>query len=349
MTKKTAKGIGAAVAAVAAAAIAVALVLNHMKDPGKGPGGSTELGQQFKYDDSDARKVDPSLIRWRQAATIQLDLPAPRAIAVSPQGVIYVGGGQVVQSFTSDLVNVGQVILDTGGPDITAMACDEEGTLYVAQSNFVCVLDKSLSLNAQWESLGDQVNVTSLAVRDGDVYLADSAGRCVLRCDLAGAVLGRIGGKDAPEGSPSFIVPSPSFDLALGGDSLLRVVNPGRLRVEAITADGHSEFHWGSQLRGIEGFIGCCNPAHIAILPDGRVVTSEKGVSRVKVYGPDLAEATRGRLDGVAAAPDQLSKYEGSMDVATDASGRILLLDPGAKLVRVYEELPAGGTQTQPR
>jgi len=34
---------------------------------------------------------------------------------------------------------------------------------------------------------------------------------------------------------------------------------------------------WGKR-SGIADFFGCCNPAHLALLPDGRFVTSGKGI-----------------------------------------------------------------------
>jgi len=34
-------------------------------------------------------------------------------------------------------------------------------------------------------------------------------------------------------------------------------------------------------------FVGCCNPINVATTPDGKVVTSEKMVARVKVFEPD--------------------------------------------------------------
>jgi hypothetical protein len=36
-----------------------------------------------------------------------------------------------------------------------------------------------------------------------------------------------------------------------------------------------------------EDFVGCCNPVNLAIAPDGKVITAEKMISRVKIYEPD--------------------------------------------------------------
>ena len=89
-------------------------------------------------------------------------------------------------------------------------------------------------------------------------------------------------------------------------------------------------------------FFGCCNPAHFAILPDGRFVTSEKGIPRIKVY------SAQGQFECVVAGPEQLAVDSRQLsdprlaadkrvfDVAVDSRGRVLVLDPQARSVRVY-------------
>ena len=51
--------------------------------------------------------------------------------------------------------------------------------------------------------------------------------------------------------------------------------------------NGDLEFFWGKPSAAIEGFCGCCNPIGLALLPDGRYVTCEKGLPRVKVYSAE--------------------------------------------------------------
>jgi sugar lactone lactonase YvrE len=94
---------------------------------------------------------------------------------------------------------------------------------------------------------------------------------------------------------------------------------------------------WGRYGNEIDAFCGCCNPADLAVLPDGRVVTAEKGLPRVKVYRRD------GTLESVVAAPEQLSPQPPALDVAVDAAGQVYVLDPPARVVKVYA--PLGGGQ----
>ncbi len=138
-------------------------------------------------------------------------------------------------------------------------------------------------------------------------------------------------------------MPSPYFDVAVAPDGLLRVANPGTHRIEAFTFDGHLELSWGKRGMGIEAFCGCCNPSNIAILADGRVVTAEKGIPRVKVYsesgefecvvvGPEILAPNR---SATVETRDELRLHP--VDLAVDSRSRILVLDPAAGSVRIFE------------
>ncbi|HQU73469.1 MAG TPA: hypothetical protein PLG66_14295, partial [Calditrichia bacterium] len=64
----------------------------------------------------------------------------------------------------------------------------------------------------------------------------------------------------------------------------------------------------------------------------GSFVTSEKGLARVKIH-----ERT-GDLRTVVAAPGDFQKGTVGLDLAVDARGRVLVLDPRMGAVRVFEK-----------
>ena len=144
-----------------------------------------------------------------------------------------------------------------------------------------------------------------------------------------GQVQGRIGQRDPQRKVYGFVITDRRhFDIAIGAEGLLHAVNPRLLRVEVFSPQGDLRSHWGQGSTTVEGFFGCCNPAHLAALPDGRFVTAEKGAVRVKVYGP------QGKLSAAVAGPQHLS--DTPADLATDAAGRVLVLDAAAKSVRIF-------------
>ncbi|MEE9602166.1 MAG: hypothetical protein V3V75_02605 [Thermoguttaceae bacterium] len=318
-----------------------------------GSGGSG-LPQGYDYDLTKYRHVDPALIHYEQTAEIPLAMQRPRAVAVGPDDMIYVTGDAVVEIFDSagnkqakiELPGQGQCIA-VGGNEY-----DFPGRVYVGvrketdssdKPNYqLAIFDPQGQPLASWDDLGGAL-LTSIALAEEDVFLADAAGRVVLRFDTSGKLLGRLGLRDERRHIPGFAIPSPYFDVAMAPDGLLNAVNPGRLRIEAYTFDGDLEASWGKAGVDIAGFCGCCNPSNIAIMADGRTVTAEKGIFRVKVYDAE------GNFQCVVAGPELLTPNPTAaeetrtphkpqpVDLATDSKQRILVLDPNSREVRIFE------------
>jgi hypothetical protein len=222
------------------------------------------------------------------------------------------------------------------------VAIAEDGIVYAGSRKQIEVFNSKGQALATWNAPSPKTWFTGLSVGANDVLAADSANRVVYRYDRSGKLLGRIGDKSKERNIPGLIVPSPYLDVKLGRDNLVRVNNPGRHRVDVFTLEGDLEFSWGKPSGAIEGFCGCCNPVGLALLSEGRCVTCEKGIPRVKVYAADHS------LDAVVAGPEllkengragQLSDQSdgtlGGVDAAVDSQGRIYVLDLVSREVRV--------------
>lgn len=307
----------------------------------------SRLSEQYAYDLKKLAVVDPNLILYAQAG-----LPAKTgfrqswAIALDSSGRMYVGGDKAIRVFRAS-GDVEKAIDLTGEPRCLTIA--EDGKMYAGVGDHVEVFDAQGQRVASWDPLGDEAVLTSIAVNKNDVFVADAGHRVVLRYNTAGTLVGHIGEKNPDKNVPGFVIPNAHFDLAVARDGQLRVVDPGRNRVETYTLDGDFEFAWGERSVGIKGFCGCCNPLSLAILPDGGFVTAEKGLDRVKVYSSD------GGFVGVVAGPVQLGKEgrlkvcntpqecrSGGSEVAVGADGRIYVLDVTDNLVRVFQKKEAG-------
>jgi len=303
------------------------------------------LSERFTYDLEAFERTDPALIKWRPTRQFTVPLDDPRAVAVGPEDRIYVAGDHAVVVFSPDGQKLQQIKIP-GEPRCLAVAgagSESPGRVYVGLQHHVEVYDPQGNREAIWRPTGSDGPLTSIALGEHEVFVADAGGRIVLRYDAAGKPLGRIGARDESQDIPGLVIPSPYFDVALGADGLLRVVNPGGHRIESYTPDGRLELAWGKASLGIEGFCGCCNPANIAILPDGNIVTAEKGIPRVKVYAAD------GEFLSVVAGPELLLPAPHAatetrsdhklkvIDVAADSRGRILVLDPQTRSVRIFQ------------
>jgi hypothetical protein len=320
-----------------AAVIAVLAALRLDITGGRGSG----LGQAYVYDVTDLASIDPNLILYEESAdAIRTRFRASAAIAVDSGRNIYVAGDSGLRTFGAGGDLLGDVELADAPRCLTVSGDDR---IYIGMKEHVEVYDGTGKRLASWASLGNEAVLTSIAVAETDVFVADAGNRIVVHYDDGGKVINRIGARDEQRNIPGFVIPSPYFDVAVAPDGLLRVVNPGRLRIEAYTFDGDLEFWWGEFSSGIEGFTGCCNPVNFAMLDDGSFVTCEKGLVRVKVYDP------AGAFVGVVAGPEQLVQggtaricyfpaqcQAGGFDVAVDNTGRVLVLDAIKNVVRIF-------------
>jgi len=295
------------------------------------------------YDVSNFYEVDASLIQYKQAGKIKPKSQTIRGIAVGPDDRIYVAADKTVQVYGRDTARLSEIKLN-GSP--RCLTVTDDGTVYVGMKDRVEVYSPKGVHKANWDSLGQNAVFTSIAVSEKDVFVADAGNRVVLRYDASGKLVRRIGEKDEDRNVPGFAVPSPYFDLAVAPDGLLRVASPGRHRVEAYTFDGDFEFSWGKTSMAIDGFCGCCNPVNFALLPDGRFVTCEKGLPRVKIYDAD------GVFVDVIAGPESFAEnwrictlnglsncQTGGLDVAVDSQERVLVLDPIERVVRIFTQI----------
>jgi len=333
---------GMMITAVVALAVGVACYAIARTNPW-GTGGSG-LSETFTLDLTELIKIDPALIQYEQSCEFSVAMEDVRAIAAGPNQKIYVAGDQVVHVFHPD--GSKDIVIDVDGVVRSlAVATSEHantGRIFVGVGRQVKLFDADGTPAGAWDDFESNAILTSIAIAENDIFVADAGNRLVLRFDLAGKLVGKIGMPDPEREMPGFSVPSEYFDIAVDSEEMLYIANPGRLRIEAYSFDGNLETFWGEPGAGIEKFFGCCNPSQFTMLPNGKFVTSEKGIPRVKIYSDE------GDFESVVAGPAQLGikKYEigdprsaqGGIvfDVASDADGRVLLLDPKKKCVRVF-------------
>ncbi|HZR18837.1 MAG TPA: hypothetical protein VFE51_16230 [Verrucomicrobiae bacterium] len=302
---------------------------------------ATSATSPFAYDVDRLSRIDPKLLVYEQIRKISGLGAEPRRIAIAPQNRLYVATGAGVDILDGEAGKVAEIPLSAPAQ---CVAVADDGTIYVGLRTHVEVFDAKGKSIAVWEAPTEKAWLTGLAVGANDLFAADSAGRVIYRYDRSGKMVGRIGEKNPDRNVPGLIVPSPYLDVKLGPDGLLRVNNTGRHCVEVFTANGDLELSWGKPGLAIESFCGCCNPVGLALLGDGRCITCEKGLPRVKVYSADHT------LEAVVAGPEQFPDNGrpgqnsnrrdgtlGGLDAAVDSSGRIYILDLVAGDVRVMK------------
>ncbi|MDF7822516.1 hypothetical protein P4B35_00715 [Pontiellaceae bacterium B12227] len=282
-----------------------------------------DLGKSFTYSLDEYRQVDPLLIQYAEVEPVVPAIGNPTALALA-RGFVCVGGSNGIEV-------IGDKTIPVVGT-VTCLAFDDEGTLFAGVQDHIIKIPKDGEIQI-WPSPSEKAYLTSIDVDDWYVYVADAGSRRIWRYKKEGGAPFEIGKKDWANGVRGFYIPSPYFDLAISpADGSVWAVNSGHHAVENYRPDGMPLSSWEATGMHIEGFSGCCNPSHFALLPDGGFVTAEKGLPRVKIHNVD------GSLRCVVAAPDQFEDDVTGLDVAVGPNGKIYVLDPARNRVRVFEE-----------
>lgn len=321
---------------------------------------------------TDYRTIPVQWIGYQEKAVFYCSVTEPTAFAASPDGNWFIGSRKpaAVHCFYPDGKLVRTISLDDE-PMCLAVGRKETSfadQLLVGSLSGLKIFDSNGKQLVDWQYPEDQRAVWSIVSTDRAVFAVDSKTGNLFSFDADGKIQNRFGSLTAPvsqkasqeadqkqdeESFPGFVVYRSPISMSFSPKTgLLYVTNPGRHHVEAFTQDGHweSSLSWGGASAGIVGFSGCCNPVDLDVLDDGRIVTAEKSVSRVKILRPD------GKLDTVVAGPDVLEfKPNGIPElesvpnrsvsqnsdqpvmIAALKDDSILVFDPVLKIVRCFE------------
>jgi hypothetical protein len=210
---------------------------------------------------------------WEISNEFSVEEGALKAVTVSPEGNIYLGGDSFVSGFDKDLRL--KWMLDTPAP-VTSLSCSGD-TIFASTMDLILIISSSGVIRDEWGPFEDSAIITSVASNKSSVVFADAGNKMLFVLDKRGEVKKLIGQNDG-----QFIIPSPYFDVALSPENVLFVANTGHRRVETRTMEGVLKGYFGEPGTAPGAFCGCCNPAHFAIIPDG-FVTAEKGINRIKI------------------------------------------------------------------
>ncbi|MCG3196671.1 MAG: hypothetical protein GHCLOJNM_01147 [bacterium] len=283
-------------------------------------------------------------LRLQRTECLKNPIFQTRSLALDSQDRLLLAGDGGVA-----LLGPGGVPLKTfaEGSPATSAAVDEEGLVYVGRRTRIEVFDPNGKPVASWgrEGKGDGElrYVTDITVVGLVAYVADAGNRRVTRFAVDGDYISDLRG---------FNLPSAYFDCVLDPEGNLLVANTAEHRIETYGSDGEKQGEWGKYGFAPDGFCGCCNPTHIAVFPDGKVATSEKGVPRIKVHdskGTLLAylspedlglRASQKDLDPVSESPEgPLPCHDGwpGMPMAVDSMGRLVVSLPDRGEICYFE------------
>lgn len=282
----------------------------------------------YNYNIDKLKDIPEEQICYSETKIIKPSLKSISSISIDDDNRIFVAGDKGVEIFNDSLEKVNSLEM---AYNINCIYVNNEN-LFLGTGDQIKILNHSGEEVKSWVPVDTGVVLTSIAVKDSSIFLADAGNKIVYQYNLNGTLINTIGRKDTAQGIPGFIIPSPYFDLAIGRENQLWVVNPGRHAFEAYDFDGRLISRWAKTSMQLEGFSGCCNPSNFAMLADGSFVTSEKGIERVKIHTAD------GKFKCVVAAPNKFEEGTKGIDLAVDNKGRIFVLDPNRNNIRIFEK-----------
>ncbi len=311
------------------AGIAVAVILvsvlqftEFLKTPGM-----KDSKNPFEYNLDELKEVDQKLLLWNELKPIKIPLVKPSGICIDDYDNLYITGDWSVITYNSSGKNISKFNISHKARCIS-FGLDNQ--LYLGMEDHIEIYSTSGNRIAQWAQIDTNTVITSIAISDDFVFVADAGNRVVWKLNHQGEIVSRIGDKNIEQDIPGFIVPSAYFDLSLGYDGKIWVVNPGRHLFQNFTYDGELNSTWGKVSQLIDGFCGCCNPSHFAIMKDGSFITSEKGLPRLKEYSPT------GELKSVLAGANDFDNGTVNLDIVVDSKGRVIILDPSRRQLRFF-------------
>lgn len=260
-----------------------------------------------------------------KSKTIDLNIQKPKAIAIDKNDNIYISGDSSV------------LVLDKNGSKIKqfstermaySLAISENNEIYVGEQNQLKKYSQTGELLGIVTVISDDAFITSIAISKEKIYLADAESEMVY-IYKGKKRIGKIGTRDSGA-ITRFVLPSYYFDVAIDPDSTIWIANTGIHKLVNFREDGSMRSYWGKTSSYPEGFCGCCNPTHFAIMNDGSFITSEKGIVRVKKYSP------AGEFVCAIASPDSFITGSTGLDIAIDSQQRIYVLEPKAKKIHIF-------------
>jgi lipopolysaccharide export system protein LptC len=279
----------------------------------------------FEYNVDEFKQVDPKLISHAEKRQIKVKLNGKAGITTF-DGKIYLAANNTVSVISPE----GKLLSSFNASDDTRAIAVSATNIAIAEKNQVSVFDHAGNFGYSTAIVSDSSVFTSLAFWDGDIVVADAGKRRIYIFEKE-KLIAEIEGISGIENLHGFIIPSARFDLAVNDENELWVVNPGMHALQQYTRRGALAGSWDKASLSIEGFSGCCNPAQICTLSEGRIVTSEKSMPRIKIY------SRNGEMLSVVAPPTVFGKNVEASEVAAIGE-TIVALDTEQQLIRIFEK-----------
>lgn len=247
---------------------------------------------------------------WKISNEFKVKEGKLKAVTVSPEGNIYLGGDSFISCYNKDMKLIWN--LKTPSP-VTSLSFYGD-TIFASTIELVLIVSTSGEIKNEWGPFEKNSIITSVSSNRSYVAFSDAGNKMVFLLDKGGEVKKIIGQNDG-----QFIIPSPYFDVALNDENSLYIANTGHRRVEKRDVQGEVRSYFGEPGLAPDAFCGCCNPAHFTLIPGG-FATAEKGINRIKILNNtgEFVEFVSSNNNFKASIPLDLASADGNIIYAAN-------------------------------
>jgi len=281
----------------------------------------------YEYEVDEFKEVPAGLIHYTETRQFRMKADELKGISYN-DSKIYIIADNSLRIIDENGVQINKFPLDDSARCVKVY---ETPGILIGFRNYFSIYAQDGERLVQSDKLNDKAVITSIAKKSDKIFLADAGNRKIWVYNSEGKKMDEFEGVSGSSVLHGFIVPSPYFDIAVNQNNELWVVNPGMHALQHYSDNGNLENFWDKSSINIEGFSGCCNPAHFTFLPDGNFITSEKGMVRIKEYN------AKGELLSVVAPPGKFRDEGQAPEVAADENGHVIALDFDKKLIRFFK------------
>ncbi len=291
------------------------------------PGNRAENPFEFNMDT--LRIVDEEKISHRETIQIIVGETLPVNIA-SNKGNIFLLTANFLQVITPKGKEISRFNLENNPACLTVTAGD---TIIIGYENYLVAYNLHGEILNRSSIAAENAFFTAVVNSGNQIFVADAGSRQILVYNRGLVQTGAFHGQSGVSDLHGFILPGKQFDLAVNLEQELWAVNPGMHAVQNYTPEGRLRGHWRKSSFGPEGFSGCCNPSFIEFLSNGRLVTSEKGLVRIKIHN------ISGEFESFVAPPSAFQHGYKAPAIAVDINDKIIALDFDKNLIRIFEPI----------
>jgi len=280
------------------------IIFDATKDPDKKD--SSESVKDTLYNDS-----------WTLFREMQITGGDLSSVAVSGNGIIFLGGDSFIKSLNPDLTELWNLNTES---KITSLAVSGD-TVFASTTEMILLVSTSGKLLAEWGPYEGNSIITSISAGKRFLAFADAGNKRVFVLKKNGEMNSMMG-----QSEDQFVIPSPYFDVAFSED-IVFAANSGHRRIETWTTDGKKLSQFGEPGTAPGAFCGCCNPSHFAVIPQG-FVTAEKGINRIKILDRkgDFIEFVSSNNEFIPSIPLDVASADGKTIYAANSANNTLYL-----------------------